>query len=229
VAEVARALGDRDVWLHVDACIGGFLVPFLKELGEPLPEFRFDVPGVSSISVDLHKFGYCLHGISSLSVRDVALQEAHTYHLPDRAWPYRPYARVGFAGSRPAGVIAAAWVTMQLLGHEGYLGIAEGIRRTARRLETGVGTIEGLAMPTPPEAGIAVIVTTDGTDVGLVSAALLERGWDIITALHPPALHFLLDPVAEDLVDAFCADLAEALDRVRRGEITEGREGQYGD
>jgi glutamate/tyrosine decarboxylase-like PLP-dependent enzyme len=136
---------------------------------------------------------------------------------------------VGFAGSRPAGVIAAAWVTMQLLGREGYLEMADGIRRAARRLDAGVASIDGIEMPTPPEAGIAVIVTTDGTDVGLVSAALLERGWDIITAVHPPSLHFLLDPVGEDLVDAFCTDLAEALERVRRGEITQSREGQYGD
>lgn len=229
VAKVAEALAGRDVWLHVDACIGGFLVPFLRDLGEPLPEFRFDVPGVSSISTDLHKFGYCLHGISSLAVRDATLQEAHTYRLPDQAWPYRPYHRVGFAGSRPAGVIAAAWTTFQLLGREGYLGIADGIRRSARRLEERVAAIEGLAMSVPSEAGIAVIVTTDGTDVGLVSAALLDRGWDIITALHPPSLHFLLDPVERDVVDAFCDDLADALARVRRGEVTASREGQYGD
>jgi glutamate/tyrosine decarboxylase-like PLP-dependent enzyme len=118
---------------------------------------------------------------------------------------------------------------MQLLGHEGYRGIADGIRRAARRLEAGVEAIDGLAMSVPIEAGIAVIVTTDATDVGLVSAALLDRGWDIITALHPPALHFLLDPVDDEVVDAFCEDLEEALARVRRGEVTVSREGQYGD
>jgi glutamate/tyrosine decarboxylase-like PLP-dependent enzyme len=229
VSEVAEALDGRDVWLHVDACIGGFLVPFLRELGEPLPEFRFDVPSVSSVSVDLHKFGACLHGISALAVRATDLQEAHTYRLPDRAWPYRPYARVGFAGSRPAGVIAAAWVTLQILGRDGYRDLADGVRRAGRRLQDRVARIEGLAMSVPIEAGVAVVVATDGTDVGKVSAALLERGWDIITALHPPALHFLLDPVDDDLVDAFCDDLADALERVRRGEVTASREGQYGD
>jgi glutamate/tyrosine decarboxylase-like PLP-dependent enzyme len=229
VAEVAEALEGRDVWLHVDACIGGFLVPFLKEIGEPLPEFRFDIPAVSSVSADLHKFGACLHGISALAVRHVSLQEAHTYHLPDRAWPYRPYARTGFAGSRPASVIAAAWVTMQILGREGYLRQADGIRRVARRLTAGIAAIDGLALSVPIEAGIAVVVTTDGTEVGLVSAALLAAGWDIITAQHPPALHFLLDPVEDELVDAFCADLEQALGRVRRGEVAARREGQYGD
>jgi glutamate/tyrosine decarboxylase-like PLP-dependent enzyme len=226
IAEVAKT---RDVWFHVDACVGGFLVPFLIELGEELADFRFDVSAAWSVSADLHKFGYALNGISSLGVRDKTLQELHTYNLPEPGWPFRSYTRVGFAGSRPGGAIASAWTTMQVLGREGYLENARAIRRSGRLIEERVRDIDGLRMMAPPEAGIAAIGVEEGVDPGAISAALLEKGWDIATGLWPPSLHILLDPHPDGLAEWFLADLAEVTATVLSGAASDSRDTTYGD
>lgn len=229
VKEIAAVAEDTDVWMHVDACVGGFLVPFLIELGEPLPEFRYDVQGVWSVSADLHKFGYALHGMSALTVKEERLQELHTYHLPEPGWRYRPYSRVGFAGSRPAGAIASAWSTLQILGHDGYLAIADAIRRSARELTSGVERIDGLAMMAPCEAGIAAIAVDDGLDAETIAAGLSERGWDPSTGVTPPSVHFMMDPHPDGLTDRLLSDLAEVTKLAADGQTFGRSETSYGD
>jgi glutamate/tyrosine decarboxylase-like PLP-dependent enzyme len=229
IADVAAFAESKDIWMHVDACVGGFLVPFLIELGEPLPEFRYDVPGVWSVSADLHKFGYALHGMSALTVRDESLQALHTFHLPEPGWRYRPYFRVGFAGSRPAGAIASAWSTLQLLGHDGYMAIADGIRRSARTLTAGVESIDGLSMMAPCEAGIAAISVDDGLDAETIAAGLSRRGWDPSTGVTPPSVHFMMDPHPEELTDRLVADLEEVTKLALDGHTFGRSETSYGD
>lgn len=229
VAEVAQVAAERDIWMHVDACVGGFLVPFLIELGEPLPEFRFDVPGVWSVSADLHKFGYTLNGMSTLSVRDQSLQELHTYRQPAPGWPYRPYMRVGFTGSRPGGAIASAWATLQLLGHDGYLANADAIRKSARRLESGIADIAGLEMMAPCEAGILVILVADDLEADTIAAGMAGRGWDLSTGITPPTLHVLMDPHPDGLTERFLGDLAEITRLAAAGETFGSSVTSYGD
>ena len=227
--ELASVAERSDTWFHIDACVGGFLVPFLVDLGEGLPDPRFAVSGAWSVAADVHKFGYALNGISTLSVRDASLQALHTFSLAEPGWPYRGYSRVGFAGSRPGATIAAAWTTMQMLGRDGYLANAEGIRRSASAISAAVEAIDGLEMMAPPEAGIAVIAVRPGLDPGAISAGLLERGWDIATGLTPPSLHILLDPHPEELRSTFLADLAAVTARVGTGDTARRRETSYGD
>lgn len=229
INELSDVAADMDTWFHIDACVGGFLVPFLIDLGEPLPDPRFSASGAWSIAADLHKFGYALNGISSLSVRDTSLQALHTFTLQQPGWPYRPYTRVGFAGSRPGATIASAWTTMQMLGRDGYLANADGIRRSARAIDAAVAAIEGLHMAAPPEAGIAVIGLRPGLDPGAISAGLLERGWDVATGLTPPSLHILLDPHPPELTTSFLDDLAEVTCRVAAGDTVARHETSYGD
>jgi glutamate/tyrosine decarboxylase-like PLP-dependent enzyme len=229
VAQVAEIAADRGIWMHVDACVGGFLVPFLIELGEPLSEFRFDVPGVWSVSADLHKFGYTLNGMSSLSVRGQALQELHTYRHPEPGWNYRPYMRVGFTGSRPGGAIAAAWTTLQLLGHDGYLANADAIRKSARRIETCVADTPRLEMMAPLEAGIAAILVEDPLEPDSIAAGMSQRGWDLSTGMTPPTLHFLMDPHPEELTERFLADLGEVVELAAAGSTFGTSVTSYGD
>jgi glutamate/tyrosine decarboxylase-like PLP-dependent enzyme len=229
VAAVASVAAERDLWMHVDACVGGFLIPFLLELGEPLAEFRFDVPGVWSVSADLHKFGYTLHGMSTLAVRREELQGLHTYHLPEPGWRYRAYSRVGFTGSRPAGAIASAWATLQLLGHDGYLAIAEGIRRSARAVADGVATIDGLSMLAPPEAGIVVIGAEPELDLEVIAAGMATHGWDVSTGASPASIHVMMDPHPETLTDAFLTDLREVTELSADGHRFGRAVTSYGD
>ncbi|GII92945.1 pyridoxal phosphate-dependent decarboxylase family protein [Sinosporangium siamense] len=215
IEELSRMAADSEVWMHVDACVGGFLLGALREVDPATPRFSLDIPGVWSVSADLHKFGLCLNGISTFSVRHRDLQSLHTYTLPEPGWPYRGYQRIGFAGSRPGSTIAAAWTTLRTLGREGYVRAAASIHRSARRLAEGIERIDGLRVDLPPEAGILVVFPEPEVDLESVSSAMLERAWDVSTALAPPSLHILLSPHMEHIVDPFLHDLREAVAQVR--------------
>ncbi|MEL5953572.1 aminotransferase class V-fold PLP-dependent enzyme [Streptomyces sp. CLV115] len=215
VEELAAIAAERNTWMHVDACVGGFLLNSLREVDPSTPRFSFDVPGVWSVSADLHKFGFCLNGISSFSVRDRELQDFHTFTLPEHGWHYRGYQRVGFAGSRPGGTLAAAWATFRTMGRDGYVRSAASIHRSARRLAEGAAEIDGLRVDVPPEAGIVVVFAEPGLDLESVSAQMLARGWDVSTALTPPSLHILLSPYMEHVIDPFLHELREAVAEVR--------------
>ena len=157
------ALGElalrRELWLHVDACVGGFLAPFLRKLGRALPEFDLAVPGVTSISADLHKFGYCLLGASTFSLRDASLRAHQQFDFDE--WPYGPYRSVTFAGSRPSSPVAAAWAVLRLLGEDGYLEIARSILRTTELFVEGVRGIDGLSVLFEPEIGVLNVVSSE--------------------------------------------------------------------
>jgi glutamate/tyrosine decarboxylase-like PLP-dependent enzyme len=116
IGELAEKYG---LWCHVDACVGGFLLPFYKAIGQDLRDWNFDVPGVRSISADLHKFGFTPHGMSSVTFRDEALREHLVFDFDD--WPSGRYATESIQGTRPARAAAAAWATMRHLGRDGYL------------------------------------------------------------------------------------------------------------
>jgi sphinganine-1-phosphate aldolase len=215
------ALGDlalrRDLWLHVDACVGGFLAPFLRKLGRSLPEFDLSVPGVTSISADLHKFGYTLLGASTFSLRDASLRQHQQFDFHE--WPYGPYRSVTFAGSRPSAPIAAAWAVLRLLGEEGYLEIARGILRTTELFVEGVQGIEGLAVLCEPEIGVLNVVSSE-VDVIAVADELTARGWPTARFLEPPALHFLMDRVDdESVIHELLRELAAVVGDVRAGRV----------
>jgi glutamate/tyrosine decarboxylase-like PLP-dependent enzyme len=214
IAEVARRYG---LWLHVDACVGGFLAPFFRRLGRTLPEFDFSVPGVTSISADLHKFGYTLLGASTFSLRDAELRRHQQFDFHD--WPYGPYRSVTFAGSRPSSPIAAAWAVLRLLGEEGYLEIARSILRTTELFVNGIRAIDGLEVLFEPEIGVLNVVS-DEVDVIMVADELTARGWPTARFLEPPALHFLMDRVDdESVIHELLRELTAVVRDVRAGVV----------
>src|SRR5690606_15483014 len=103
----------------IDACWGGFLSPFAQKLGYSIPDWDFQVPGVTSISADLHKFGYAAKGASLVVYRDAAAQQYERFEFSD--WPRGTYTSPSFLGTKPAGAIASAWAVMRFLGEDGYL------------------------------------------------------------------------------------------------------------
>ncbi len=217
IAEIAALAQERGLRCHVDACVGGFLVPFLRKLGRELENFDFAIPGVSSISADLHKFGLAPTGISSFSLRDDA-DLAHQRFAFDN-WPYGSYATDTFAGSRNASAVAGAWAVMKHLGEDGYLEKARDIVRITDLLQSGIEAIDGLKLVAPPEAGI-VLYGADGFDIVAVADGLDARGFKSRWCKEPPSIHLLVSPLQdEQIVVEYLDALAGVVAEVKAGTI----------
>jgi glutamate/tyrosine decarboxylase-like PLP-dependent enzyme len=211
LSEIALA---RQLWLHVDACLGGFLAPFARELGYPIPQFDFRIRGVTSISADLHKYGFSAKGASVLLYRSADLL-THQRFLFD-AWPRGTYATDTFLGTRPGGAVASAWAVSHYLGKSGYRDLARKTMEAKERLMTGVEKIPGLEVIRPSELCILLYRSIDrDVDIHAVAEVLGERGWFVGRCREPEAVHFALNPVHGPITDQYLNDLAEAVKKVR--------------
>lgn len=211
IADLGRLALEHDIGLHVDGCLGGFILPWGERLGYPIPPFDFRVPGVTSISADTHKFGFALKGTGVLLYRDRTLRRRQYFTAAE--WPGGIYLSPGMAGSRSGGLIAATWAAMVGLGEEGYLRIAEAVFSTAERLRRGIEAIPRLEVIGDPTFLVA-FRARDGLDIFHVNDALTERGWRLNGLQRPPALHFCVTRpnTAPGVIDRFLADLAAAVE-----------------
>jgi glutamate/tyrosine decarboxylase-like PLP-dependent enzyme len=231
IPELAALAAERGVLCHVDACLGGWLLPFLERLGDPIPPWDFRVDGVTSVSADIHKYGWCFKGASLLLHRDEALQR-HQFFVFD-GWPGGLYGSATTAGTRPAAPIAAAWATLRYLGEEGYLRLAGGVRAASARFHEGVAAIDGLRITGAPVAGVFEISVDDadtagGTaavDIGAVADAMDDRGWHLDR--QQGGLHAIVSPSHVAVADEFLADLAAAVERART-TASRGEAARYG-
>jgi sphinganine-1-phosphate aldolase len=214
LAELARA---RDLWLHVDACVGGFLAPFVRRLGYPIPPFDFSVPGVTSISADLHKYGFAAKGASLILFRDAELQRYQRFEFRD--WPRGFYATDTFLGTRPGAPVAVAWAVMNYLGEDGYLDIARTTMAIKEELLRGIDAIPGLKVVEPHELSFLLYRSIDpALDIAAVADGMAERGWFVGRSMEPPAVHLMLNPVHGPVVGRYVADLAASAAEARRSE-----------
>jgi len=215
----------RGLWLHVDACVGGFLSPWAKRLGQAIPDWDFSVPGVTSISADLHKHGMAPKGASLMLLRDGTIKEKYqTFDF--REWDRGPYVAYTMQGTRPGGAVAAAWAVIQHLGDEGYLRCARLILETKAALVDGINAIPGLAELEPHELGIIVTVATDpALDIGAVSDAMVARRWFIGRQAEPPGIHMHLNPVHAECWRQYLADLRDCVGEARAGKARSGPAG----
>jgi sphinganine-1-phosphate aldolase len=215
IREIGALAAERGLWCHVDACVGGFLLPFLRVLKPDTPEFDFQVPGVRSIAADLHKFGYVPTGISSLTLRDASDYKYTVFEFSE--WPRGQYRTDSFAGSRTSSIVAAAWTVLKHLGRDGYIRLARELLETSDRLRAGIGGIGDLRMAMEPEAGI-FLFTSDSVDVQSIASVMTLKGFPTFCINEPRAIHLLLHP-AEDFrdVDLYLTALAGAYDDVREG------------
>jgi glutamate/tyrosine decarboxylase-like PLP-dependent enzyme len=208
LSDLALAHG---IGLHVDGCLGGFLLPWGEKLGYPVPPWDFRVPGVTSISADTHKYGYALKGTSTLLYRTRGLRKRQYFTAPD--WPGGLYLSPGLAGSRSGGLIASTWASLVTMGEEGYLRAAEGIFGAAAEMTAGIREripeLEVIGEPL-----FLVAFKSDVVDVYLVNDALRERGWRMNTLQLPPALHFCVTRpnTKPGVVEQYLDDLRSAVD-----------------
>ncbi|HEY9557079.1 MAG TPA: aminotransferase class V-fold PLP-dependent enzyme [Acidimicrobiales bacterium] len=206
IPELASLAAERGVLCHVDACLGGWLLPFWARLGEPVPAWDLSVPGVTSLSADIHKYGWCFKGASVLLHADPEMVR-HQYFLYD-AWPGGLYGSATTAGTRPAAPIAAAWATISHLGEAGYLRLAGEVRDATRRYRAGIEAIDGLTITGDPVMGVMEIAS-DVHDLSAVGDVMEDRGWKLDR--QQGGLHLMLSPYHLRVVDEFLSDLAAAV------------------
>jgi glutamate/tyrosine decarboxylase-like PLP-dependent enzyme len=200
--------------LHVDACVGGFLLPWLERLGRPVPAWDFRVPGVTSISADLHKFGYAGKGASLLLWRDADALRDQIFVATD--FPGGIYASPTLLGTRPGGPIAAAWAATQALitSTPSYLSLARTAADAADALRAGIARIPGLVVLGRPDATI-VSYTAAGIGVFAIADRLEARGWTVDRMHRPSAIHLTITANHAPIVDDYLRDLEAAVGDVR--------------
>jgi glutamate/tyrosine decarboxylase-like PLP-dependent enzyme len=221
--EEIGALGqERGVPCHVDACLGGFFLPFMERLGHALRPWDFRAPGVSSISSDLHKYGYSARGASTVVYRDREYRKHQFFAYED--WPGGLYGSPTMTGSRPGGAIAAAWAVLRYLGEEGYLRLTRSVIETARALIDGVNATPGLQVLGEPDMSVfAFAAVSGGPDIQAVGDVLDAMGWNPDRQQLPSSLHLMVTPAHAPIVDPFLAGLRRAVEQVQAGEVRPSR------
>jgi len=219
---------ERGINLHVDGCLGGFILAWGQDLGYPVPTFDFRLPGVTSISADTHKYGFGLKGSSVLTYRTAELRRLQYFIVPD--WPGGLYTSPGMSGSRSGGIIAAAWAALVTLGREGYLRIAGDIFRTAAALRATIEAVPELQVLGDPYFNVAFTTTeSSGLDIFLVNDFLVTQRWRLNGLQMPAALHFCVTrPNTQDgVVERFATDLAAAVEFAKQQVGTSARSGAF--
>ncbi len=209
IEEMAAVAQSRGVGLHVDACLGGFMLPWLERLGYDIPPWDFRVPGVVSMSADVHKYGYAIKGASVVLHRPKANVRYQIFIYTD--WPGGLYGTQGFLGTKPAAPIAAAWAVLHFLGEEGYLRLAAETMDAAKRLIAGVNAMPDAHIWGEPDMSV-VAIGSRVHDILAVGDTLNDRNWHFDRQENPAALHLMASPRHKLNVDEFLADLRYALD-----------------
>ncbi|MFE5514757.1 pyridoxal phosphate-dependent decarboxylase family protein [Streptomyces sp. NPDC056529] len=223
VAEIAGAAAGRGVLCHVDACIGGWLLPHLRRAGRKVEPFDLSVPGVTSLSVDLHKYGYADKGASVVLYRDAGLRR-HQY-FAHAGWPGYPVVNPTVQGTKSGGLLAQAWAVLRYVGEDGYTALAGRVAEASDRLLAGLRAIPGVRVLGDPAAGLVSFTVLDdagGPDLSLLLHLADEMrglGWYLQPQLSfdglPPNLHLTLTPATAGRVDALVEDLGTALGAAR--------------
>src|SRR4051794_24431477 len=216
IPELAALAAGVGASFHTDACMGGFVLPFMEMLGEDVRPWDFRVPGVTTISADLHKFGYTPKGASVLMHRSKELRKYQTFVFDD--WLGGFYASPAMQGTRPALPMAWGWAVLHHRGEDGYKRLTRTTIDTARRMADGVRAIDGVTVVGEPEAHIVAISTEPGwedrVDVFSVGDAMQSRGWFHDRQRPPDSLHATVSPGNAPVMEEYLRDLREVVAQV---------------
>jgi sphinganine-1-phosphate aldolase len=223
IAALSDLATARDLWLHVDACVGGYIAPFVRMNGGEISPFDFELPGVRSISADLHKYGYCAKGASTVFFRSAELQKFMIFDFKD--WPGGRMVTPTLAGTRPGGAISAAWAVMNFLGVEGYRAKHGLVTRAREQIQAGVEAL-GFTVLGRPKLGLLAFSHPQANCLA-IWAKLRERGWFTSLTTEPAGLHLMLSPFHAQVADTYLTDLAWALEAVRGAAAPGAAEARY--
>ena len=219
--------------LHVDCCLGGFLLPFMGRAGYPLARrCDFRVPGVTTISCDPHKYGFAPKGCSVAMFRSAELRHHMYCFVTD--WTGGIYATPTMLGSRPGGVVAATWAAMMTHGVDGYVETTRRIVGAVRAIEAGIRTIDGLEVVGRADVCVVAFGAAPGSGLNPYSvgdAMKALHGWDLATLQSPAAVHLAATLPSAANAAAFVDDLRAAVAAVRAdttGKYSDGTAGVYG-
>ena len=214
VGPVAAAAAAAGVRCHVDACIGGWVLPYLARLGADLPPWTFAVDGVTSISVDLHKYAYTPKGVSLLLHRSAALRRPQFF--ASAQWPGYTMLNSTTQSTKSGGPLAAAWAVVTHLGDDGYERLALQVRDGIRALLAGIDEVEHLTVVAPPDSTLVALRADDSCDVFTVSDEMLARGWYVQPQLsfrgQPATLHLTLSAATAPHVPELLSALHESVE-----------------
>jgi glutamate/tyrosine decarboxylase-like PLP-dependent enzyme len=213
IEELGAIAQEYGLLFHTDSCVGGFMLPFIRDLGYDVPPFDFSVPGVTSMSADLHKFGYAAKPASVVLYRTPDLRREQMFVAIN--WPGGIYPSPTMTGTRAGGPIAAAWALMNYLGEEGYRDIARTVMETTLYLQTGINAIPGLNVLSDPEMSVFAI-GSETLDVYQLADELELRGWHLDRQHFPACLHMTVNYMHAAFREEFLNDLAVCAEIVRK-------------
>ncbi|MFC2086519.1 pyridoxal phosphate-dependent decarboxylase family protein, partial [Bacteroidota bacterium] len=208
IEEIGKLAIKKNILLHVDACMGGFVLPFMNELGYPTPDFDFRIPGVTSISLDAHKYGYGPKGTSIILYRNKDLRKKQFYIYPD--WPGGVFASPALSGTRGGGALAGTWAVMRLLGWEGYKKIVKSVIEESRKIINGISKIPGLDIISNPDMSVFSFTSNDA-DIFNIGDVMEEKGWYLNRQQFPNSLHMTISNGNVGKADEFLTDLENTL------------------
>jgi sphinganine-1-phosphate aldolase len=219
----------RQVPLHVDACVGGFILPFMALNGVALPAWDYRVPGVMSISADLHKYGFAAKGASTLTYRNLQLLKHQMFVATD--WPGGVFASPALLGTRPGGAYAAAWAAMQHFGIDGYRELAARTSEAFARMRQGIEAMPELRVLGRPHGPLlAYGSATPDVNIFAVGDQLDAKGWLVNRLQFPDGLHAMITAQHLPVVDDYLHDLGDAVAAVKADPslADKGRAATYG-
>lgn len=224
IPAIASLAQSRDLLCHVDACMGGVTLHFLEMAGETVAPWNFAVPGVTSMSVDLHKYGYTSKGASVVVYRTKALRALQTFVTDN--WLGGLYGSSGILGTKSGGPMAAAWAVLRYLGDDGYRDLTMRARQAALHLADSVDAHPDLVLRARPDSTL-LSFGSDRVDPFAIADSLAARGWYVDRQSPPPSLHCTVNAVHDQVIDEFVADLTVAV-REATSAARVGSAGAYG-
>ncbi len=221
ITEIAAIAQKHDLFCHVDACVGGFYLPFAKEMGFDIPDFDFTVPGVTSMSMDLHKFGYAAKGASIIMYRDGDLKKHQVYACA--TWSGYSIVNQAITSSRSGGPVAAAWAALNFLGKEGYKSIVGPTLETSQKLIEGFNAIGGIRVLGEPKMNM-IAITSDELNVFTLMEEMKDKGWYLQAQLayecSPENLHLTIGKTNIPFADELLSDLEECVNKLKANPPT---------
>jgi len=227
VTGIAALASQHGINCHVDACMGGVTLAYLVKLGHPIPAWNLSVPGVTSISVDLHKYGYTSKGASVVMYSSKSLR-AHQGFFTDN-WLGGMYASSGMLGTKSGGSIASAWAVLRHLGDDGYTALVQQTRNATEQLANHIVAHPHLVLRAYPDSTLICFGAADPSMLNVFGVAdeLRIRGWYVDRQTPPDSLHCTVNAIHHDKIDAFVVDLDASIESVLSTRLS-GDVGSYG-
>ena len=214
VEGISNVCQRRNILLHVDCCLGGFFLPFARDIGYPIKPFDFSLRGVTSISVDTHKFGQAHKGTSVVLYRSPELR--HYQYTKITEWSGGLYISPGFAGSRSGALIATAWASIMHLGRNGFVEATKRMMELSQKMQDGIEAIDGLQVVGKPDANVVAFKSTSKElNIWKVNDLMSKKGWHLNALQRPAAVHMCFTAAhTPDVVDNLLIDIKECVQEV---------------